>query len=124
MRDFRNLEAWRKAHAFALDTYRLTDDFPVHERYGLTSQMRRAAMSVPTNVAEGSSRTSRRDYARFLEIAIGSASECEYQLILCNDLGYITAQGHSSASEAIIEVRRMLVSLKKRVLADSATGDS
>ena len=85
---FTDLIVWQKAHAFILAVYRLTAEFPRHELYGLTAQLRRAAVSVPANVAEGFRRKTLPDKARFLNIAQGSLEECHYYLILARDLGY------------------------------------
>jgi four helix bundle protein len=89
MRDHRKLEAFRIAHEAALGTYQATKDFPKEEQFGLTAQMRRAAVSVPSNIVEGSARESKADYARFMDIAYGSAKELEYQVELARDLGYL-----------------------------------
>lgn len=83
MQNFRDLKVWGKAHAATLLIYRATDGFPSTERYGLTSQMRRAAASIPANIAEGCGRASDADFARFLQIAFGSASELEYFTFAC-----------------------------------------
>lgn len=85
---FTDLIVWQKAHAFVLAVYRLTGRFPPDERFGLTSQLRRAAVSIPANIAEGFRRTGQLDKARFLNIAQGSLEECRYYLILARDLGY------------------------------------
>ena len=87
MRSFKELLVWQKAHRFALDVYGATRDFPSEERFGLTSQLRRSAASIASNIAEGCGRVGGRDLARFLSIAAGSASEAEYQLLLSCDLG-------------------------------------
>ena len=89
MHDFRRLTAWQVGHELALEVYQATASFPPDERFGLTSQMRRSAASVPTNIAEGSGRGSEPDFARFLAIAVGSASELLYQVRLARDLGYL-----------------------------------
>ncbi len=89
MRNFKDLEIWVLAKAVATDTYKVTKQMPSEELYGLTSQMRRAAVSIPSNISEGCSRSSNKEFARFLEIAIGSAFELETQLILSVDLKYI-----------------------------------
>ena len=111
MSDFKQLNVWQKAHHFALETYRHTQTFPVDERFGLTVQLRRAATSVPTNIAEGCGRHGERDFARFLSIAAGSASEVEYQLLLARDLDYLTADVHRQLDALINEIKRMLNSL-------------
>jgi four helix bundle protein len=85
---FREVLAWQKAHAFTLACYRLTESFPKHELYGLTSQLRRAAASIPSNFVEGFRKRSVPDKSRFYNIAQGSADECLYHLILAHDLGY------------------------------------
>jgi len=85
---FRDLIVWQKAHAFVLSAYKLSERFPQREVYGLTSQFRRAAVSIPANIAEGFKKRSRTDKARFMNIAQGSLEECRYYLILATDLGY------------------------------------
>ena len=87
MQDFRKLVVWQKSHAVTLAVYRFTKAFPADERFGLTSQMRRAASSIGANLAEGSSRGSDTDFARFVQISVGSASEMECHLMLARDLG-------------------------------------
>lgn len=108
MRDFHELKVWQKAHRFALDLYRDTQGFPAEERFGLTTQLRRAAVSVASNIAEGCGREGERDFARFLSIAGGSASEVEYQLLLARDLGYLPDEVHRRLDAQINEVKRML----------------
>jgi four helix bundle protein len=90
MQDFRQLKVWEKAHHLALEVYKATSTFPKEEIYGLTSQLRRASGSIPTNIAEGCGRNTDADFARFLQIAMGSASETEYQLILAYDLEFLS----------------------------------
>lgn len=108
MRDFRELKVWQKAHRCTLEIYRHTQGFPTEERFGLTAQLRKAAVSVPSNIAEGCGRNSERDFARFLSIAAGSASEAEYQLLLARDLGYLPDEIHRQLDAQINEVKRML----------------
>src|SRR5690606_9860852 len=98
MQDFRKLAVWEKSHQFVLAVYDGTSDFPVEERYGLTSQLRRCAVSIPSNIAEGCGRGGQADFARFLQMALGSASEAEYQLLHGRDLGFLA----DSSYEAII----------------------
>ncbi|HEX6837928.1 MAG TPA: four helix bundle protein, partial [Polyangia bacterium] len=90
MQDFRDLKVWQRAHELTLAIYRATATFPSEERFGLTSQMRRSAASVPANIAEGRCRGSDADFGRFLRVALGSAAETEYHLILAGDLGLLT----------------------------------
>jgi four helix bundle protein len=87
-RTFEDLVVWQKAHQFVLSVYRLTDNFPKSELYGLTSQLRRAAVSIPANIAEGFKKKGKADKARFMNIAQGSIEECRYYLILARDLNY------------------------------------
>ena len=87
-RTFQDLIVWQKAHQFVLAVYRFIDNFPRQETYGLTSQLRRAAVSIPANIAEGFKKQGRADKARFMNIAQGSIEECRYYLILAKDLGY------------------------------------
>ena len=87
-RNFQDLIVWQKSHKFVLATYKQSDSFPKHEIYGLTSQLRRAAVSIPANIAEGFKKKSRLEKARYLNIAQGSVEECRYYLILAKDLGY------------------------------------
>ena len=108
MRDFRELKVWQKAHSFALNIYRQTQEFPTEERFGLTIQLRRAAASVASNIAEGCGRDGERELARFLSIAAGSATESEYQLLLARDLGYIPDELHRQLDMQVNEVKRML----------------
>jgi four helix bundle protein len=118
MRDFRSLKAWQKAHEVALHVYKATQPFPREELYGLVSQLRRAASSVPANIAEGCGADSNREFARFLNIALRSASETEYHLLLARDLGYLDLKTHELLNEQVIEVKRMLTGLVERLNAD------
>jgi four helix bundle protein len=106
---------WQKAHACALLVYRLTRRFPDDERFGLTSQLRRSVASIPANLAEECSRGSDQDFARFVQIAMGSAAEVEYHLLLAKDLEYIGPDDSKNAAASIEEVKRMLASLLKTV---------
>src|ERR1700733_7466309 len=90
MKRFTDLMVWQRSHALVLQVYRLTKTFPSDERFGLTSQLRRAVLSVPTNIAEGSKRLTNPEYARFLNIAEGSLAETEYLLMVSRDLGYLS----------------------------------
>ena len=118
MSDFTELLVWKKAHALALDIYRVSAALPRAEVYGLQAQMRRAAVSIPTNLAEGSGRSTNRDFARFVSNAIGSASELDYQLLLAADLGYVEPADIASVKITVVEVRRMLSSLRKHLAGD------
>jgi four helix bundle protein len=118
MKDFRQLKVWEKSHQLALAVYKATKEFPKEELYGLTSQIRRSSMSIPTNIAEGCGRFTDADFARFLQIAMGSASETEYQLILAHDLGFLPNDPYEKLHNDIEEVKRMLASLLKTLRAD------
>lgn len=111
MKDFRQLMVWKKAHQLALAVYKASAVFPNDERYGLTSQLRRASVSIPTNIAEGCGRFTDPDFARFLQIAMGSASETEYQILLARDLDFIPAPEYDKLRKDVEEVKRMLASL-------------
>ena len=115
MQDFHQLKVWQKSHAVALAVYKATSSFPKEELYGLTSQMRRAAVSVPSNIAEGCGRDSQPQFAHFLQIAFGSASELEYQLLLARDLGFLVTSAYGTLNTDITECKRMLASLIQTV---------
>ena len=119
MRDYRRLVVWSKAHELALMTYQLTNSFPGEERFGLCSQMRRAAVSVASNIAEGYGGGTARDFARFLHIASGSNCELEYQYLLASDLGFIKQKEIEQPRAACKEVRQMLAGLLNKLAADS-----
>ena len=115
---FRDLKVWRKAHEVTLATYRVTQGFPSAERYGLTSQIRRAAASVCANIAEGAGRRGKRDFSRFLQIALGSASELEYHLLLSYDLGMLPELRYQEISREVVDVKRMLTSFISKLMSD------
>jgi four helix bundle protein len=118
MQNFRDLKVWSKAHAVALHVYSITEKFPATERFGITSQMRRAATSVPANIAEGCVRSSDADFARFLHVALGSASEVEYFALLARDLKLLPGTAYERVLSDIQEVKRMLTALIARLKAD------
>ena len=122
MQKFRDLKVWQRSHQLVLAVYRLTAQFPAHEQYGVTSQLRRAATSVPTNIAEGSKRRQPRDYARFLNIAEASLAETEYLLILSRDLGYLPTPDAEPLFAEADEISRMLNSLHQRVSGSDRGG--
>jgi len=113
MQDFHNLVVWQKAHAWVLHVYKLTKRFPDDERFGLTSQLRRAAASIPANLAEACGRGGKLEFSRFVQIAMGSATEAEYHVLLAKDLGYLKLEEYNAVGAAIVEVKRMLASLLK-----------
>ena len=112
MQDYRKLIVWDKSHRFALGVYKATQNFPKCEAFGLTSQIRRAAVSIPSNIAEGSGRGSNADFGRFLQMAMGSTCEADYQLLLSHDLGYLNDDEHYAQLAAqATEISKMLRSL-------------
>ena len=115
MKDFRTLEVWQKAHQVTLAAYRVTKTFPADERFGLTSQIRRAASSVPANIAEGCGRRGDAEFHRFLQIAMGSASELEYHLLLSRDLEYFNPSDHKVLTAEVQRVKKMLSSLIRTI---------
>jgi four helix bundle protein len=108
LRDFRELEVWRKAHALTLAVYGASASFPREELYGLTSQIRRSAASVPTNIAEGCGRDGPAELAHFLQMARGSANELDYQLLLAHDLHFYDDDSYDRLKPDVMEVKRML----------------
>jgi len=118
MKDFRQLEVWRLAQELALDVYRQTAHFPREERYGLTDQVRRVAVSIPANLAEGCGRGSDADFARFAQITFGSACEVESLLLLCRELELLPAPHYEQTQGKLVSVKRMLAALLKKLKAD------
>jgi len=114
IRDFRDLIVWQKAIALAKEAYRLTRAFPREERFGLTLQIRRAAVSVSSNIAEGHARQG-REFANFLSIARGSLAEVQSQFLLAVELGYLSPQSLSTALDLISEIQKMLASLARKL---------
>ena len=115
MRNYRELQVWSKAHALTLDLYRLSRSFPREEMYGVTSQLRRAAASIGANLAEGCGRRTSSELARFVKIAMGSASELDYHLLLCRDLGFMSSDDFTTRTAQLTEVRKMLTSFLNSV---------
>ena len=117
MQRFTELKVWQRSHALALSIYRLTQRFPAEERFGLVSQLRRAAVSVSTHIAEGSRRSRPLDYARFLNVAEGSVGEVESLLLLGRDLQFASADGVQPLLDETEEIFAMLYALRQRVEA-------
>jgi four helix bundle protein len=118
MKNFRDIKAWQKSHELALAIYKATQTIPKDELYGLTSQLRRASSSIPANIAEGCGRGGDAELRQFLQIAMGSASELEYQLLLAHDLHYLETAKYQALDEQVTEVKRMLASFIQRLKAD------
>lgn len=108
MANFKELLVWQKSINFVTEIYELTNDFPKYEMYGLTSQIRRASVSVPSNIAEGNSRRSIADYLQFLKIARGSCAEVETQLIIAQNLKFLSEKHYLKLNQNIIEISKML----------------
>ena len=115
MRDFKKLAVWEKAHICTLNVYKISAQFPREELFGLTGQLRRASASIPANIAEGCGRQTDPDMVRFLHIALGSANEVEYYLLLARDLQLIDSSIYIQLEAQIQEIQRMLASLIKRL---------
>jgi four helix bundle protein len=118
VKDFRDLEVWQKAHQRTLAVYRHTASFPADERYGLTTQLRRASASIAANLAEGCGRNGDAELARFCTIAMGSASELDYHVLLAKDLKLLSATNYAELAQGTSEVKRMLTGLIQKPTAD------
>jgi four helix bundle protein len=119
MKDYKNFTVWQKSHQLTLDVYKIVNDFPKEELFGLVSQMKRSSSSIPTNIAEGCGRNSDKDFARFLIIAFGSANELEYQFILSSDLNFINKEKIEKLLSQIEEIKKMLNRLITKLNANS-----
>lgn len=119
MQDYKELKVWEKAHKFTLGVYEASKAFPKDELYSLTNQLRRAASSIPANIAEGSGKNTQAEFAHFLNIALGSANESEYFLILSRDLNYLNPNKFNELYDSINEIKAMLISLINKVRATS-----
>jgi four helix bundle protein len=115
MQDFRKLIAWQKSHQLTLDVYKITRTYPKDEVYGLTSQVRPAASSIPSNIAEGCGRNGGADLARFLDIALGSACELDYHFTPAHDLDLLSSNDHANLYAGVSKVKQMLCGLLQKV---------
>ena len=115
MRNFKELVIWQRSHQLVLNIYQLTSIFPKDELFGITSQLRRASVSIPNNIAEGCGRDSNPDFNRFLIISMGSASEVEYLLLLSKDLGFLEFDKYNELNIELIEIKKMLYSFIQKV---------
>ena len=118
-RDFRELKVWDKAHQLTLEVYKATTSFPREELYGLTSQMRRSSASIAANIAEGCGRGSTAELSRYLQMALGSASELEYHLLLARDLKILHTTAYELLDPRVTEVKRMLASFIQKLTTES-----
>ena len=119
MKDFRTLKVWDRSHSLTLEVYKATENFPKHEIYGLTSQIQRAVVSIPTNIAEGCGKDSDAELKRYFLIAMGSSSELEYLLLLAHDLGYLPNDRYINLHEELVEIRKMLNAFIQRLKKSS-----
>ena len=117
MQDFKSLNVWKKSHELTLKVYSVTSNFPKEELFALVSQMRRSSSSIPTNIAEGCGRRTADDFAHFLQMALGSTFEIEYQVLLSADLNYISRDTETELTALILDVKRMLSVLINKVRA-------
>jgi four helix bundle protein len=115
MHNFRKLDIWKKSIDFVTKIYLLTNTFPSYERFGLISQMQRAAVSIPTNIGEGSAKSSNKDFARFLEMSLGSSIELETELTIALNLKYIESQIFETLQNEIIELQKMITGFKNKL---------
>jgi len=115
MQNYKDLKVWGKAHQFTLEVYEITKVFPKEEIYSLTNQLRRAASSIPANIAEGCGKNSQAEFAHFLNISLGSANEAEYFLILSKDLKYLNESIFDTLVKTINEIKAMLITLISKV---------
>ena len=115
MQNYQDLKVWQKSHQFVLAVYQLTNDFPKTEIFGLTSQMRRATVSISANLAEGCGKNSMLDIANFFQISLCSLHETEYYLLLSKDLNYISLEMFDKRNSEIREIKAMLISLIKKI---------
>jgi four helix bundle protein len=122
VKDFQDLKVWKKSHELTLAVYLATKHFPKEELYGLTSQIRRSCSSIPANIAEGCGRSGDGELGRYLQIAMGSASELEYHLLLAHDLQLLKDDKHEGLNQRVGEVKRMLSSFIVKLNADLTAG--
>lgn len=115
MQNFKELLLWQEAHQLTLSVYEATKNFPKEEIFGVTSQIRRAAVSVPCNIAEGCGRFTSKDLANFLQISLGSTNETDYLTLLAKDLNYLQQQQFDALQEKINKVRAMNINLVNKV---------
>ena len=115
MHRFKELDIWKRSRVFCTTIYELTTNFPESEKFGLTNQLRRASVSIPSNIAEGSSRNSNKDFSRFLQITLGSAYEIETQLLIANDLGFISKKELEVTISELNQIIKMISKFKSRL---------
>ena len=119
MRDYKKYDIWKLAHELVKEIYHLSENFPKSELFGLTSQIRRSTVSIPTNIAEGCGRATDKEFARFLEISIGSTNETEYLLFLSCELGFTSEENLLSLNPKLNLIRQKLIQLRKKLLINN-----
>lgn len=117
-RNYKNLIVWQKSIDLVVEIYKLTSDFPENEKYGLISQMRRCAVSIPSNIAEGSRRGSEKDFRKFILVSFGSGAELETQMEICKKLNYTTENDMDNIESLLVEVMKMLNKLQLTLKSD------
>ena len=115
MHNFKKLDIWIKSMDLVTEIYQITNTFPNYERFGLTSQMQRSAVSIPSNIAEGSAKSSNKDFSRFLEMSIGSSFELETQIILATNLRYLESENSITIQNKISEIQKMIIGFKNKL---------
>jgi four helix bundle protein len=115
MQDFTQLKVWQKAHSFTVNLYKMIADFPSEEKFGLTNQIRRASVSIESNLAEGCGRNGDKEFSRFVDLAQGSAYEVRCQLFIARDLGYLSVDKFDLLMSKIDEISRMMIAFQKKL---------
>lgn len=115
MTEHKDLIVWQKAMSLVVDVYKLTEKLPHSEKYGLVDQLRRASVSIPSNIAEGCKRSTKKDFRSFLHTALGSVAETETQLLLCKNLGLVESVDITNILQQILELQKMLISFIKKL---------
>ena len=119
MQDFTQLKVWQKAHNFTVNLYKKTANFPSEEKFGLTNQIRRASVSIESNIAEGCGRNGEREFSRFIDLAQGSAYEVRCQIFIARDLGFLSSDESNLLLSKIDEISRMMIAFQKKLKAES-----
>jgi len=119
MKTHKDLDVWKEAIEFVIKIYDMTDKLPDNEKYGLTSQLKRSVVSIPSNIAEGAARAYNKEFIQFLNIALGSVAEVDTQLLICFKLGYLKSEIYRELEIELIEIRKMILGLRKYIYAKS-----
>ena len=116
MKGYQELKVWKKAYDLCLEIYKITNTFPASEKYGLTSQIRRSAISIPSNIAEGHERQHLKEYIQFLHVALGSIAELGTQIMISKDIGYLSEESFVKIESEIVEIGKMLNGLTNSLI--------